>query len=289
MSESYKGTSTSQAGANYTEGSGAQPVTAEKRDGTTKTVQSDLSDAQAIAKLAVQSVDGGSDFASDLLVKHNQYGLSVKQWVWVHILACEKDQRAERQASLPRTQNVLDYMTTAAQNLKYPKVLLVAEDGSELKLSVAGQKAKMPGSVNLTDGGPFGENVWYGRINTDGRCDLRDDAPEAIVNLVHNLDADPVAVVGECGKKSGACCCCGKELTHDHSLAVGYGPTCAKNFGMPWGSQAAQAVTQEQEPDAPGVERTHEDDAEVTDTIKLSGEMTSIDLNDDADDEDVPF
>jgi len=252
MSDAFKGTNTTQAGADYVEGSGANPITAEKRDGTTKTVQSDMSDAQAIAKLAVQSVDGSSDFARDLLVKHNKYGLSVKQWVWVHILSCEKEQRAERQASLPRTQNIVDYMTRAAQNLKFPKVLMTAEDGTDLQLSVAGQKAKLPGSINLTDGGPFGDNAWYGRIHTDGRCDLRDDVPEAIVNLVHNLDTDPAAVVGECGKKSGACCCCGKELTHEHSVAVGYGPQCAKNFGMPWGSQAAPVVEPEPQDDDDG-------------------------------------
>lgn len=37
------------------------------------------------------------------------------------------------------------------------------------------------------------------------------------------------------GKVTGQCINCGRGLTDERSLQVGYGPTCAANNGWPWG------------------------------------------------------
>lgn len=39
------------------------------------------------------------------------------------------------------------------------------------------------------------------------------------------------------GKLYEVCCCCAQRLTHEQSIAVGYGPTCADNNGWPWGEE----------------------------------------------------
>ena len=265
MAEFFKGTDYNQVGEAFTEGDPARTLTADKRDGTTKEIESGLSDAQAIGKLAMQMIDGGSDFARDLVVKHNKYGLSPKQWVWVHILAVEQEARAARTADAPVFSQVLAFMQAAKANLKYPKVAFTTDDGQDVQLSVAGDRARAPGSVNITDGGPFGENEYFGKIGTNGVADLRDACPESVRQLIDDLNNDAVGVIADRGRRSGTCCCCGKTLTHDDSIAVGYGPTCASNFGLPYGNGngAAASADADAEPDAPGVERAHEDDEDV--------------------------
>jgi hypothetical protein len=46
------------------------------------------------------------------------------------------------------------------------------------------------------------------------------------------------------GRTYGFCCNCGRDLTEDTSLAVGYGPTCAENNGWyyPTGAEAARLL-----------------------------------------------
>ena len=289
MSDFFKGTEYNQVGESFTEGEAARTLSADKRDGTTKTIESNLSDAQAIGKLAMQLIDGGSDFARDLVVKHNQYGLSPKQWVWVHILAVEHEARAARTADAPVFSQVLAFMQAAKANLKYPKVAFTTDDDQAVQLSVAGDKARAPGSVNITDGGPWEENEYFGKINTNGVADLRDSCPDSVRQLIDDLNADAVGVIGERGRRSGSCCCCGKELTHEDSVAVGYGPTCASNFGLPYGNGAtAEAV--DAEPDAPGVERVHEDEVpNIADADSAEPGVASMEDESYANDEDVPF
>lgn len=53
------------------------------------------------------------------------------------------------------------------------------------------------------------------------------------------LVADPVGFVAQCGKDMCRCCYCGQPLEDARSKAVGYGETCAKRWGLPWGSEKA--------------------------------------------------
>lgn len=41
--------------------------------------------------------------------------------------------------------------------------------------------------------------------------------------------------------EGGECYICGSELDTEESLAAGYGPTCAKNRGLPWGAKVVPA------------------------------------------------
>jgi hypothetical protein len=40
------------------------------------------------------------------------------------------------------------------------------------------------------------------------------------------------------------CCFCNKLLSDERSAAVGYGHTCATNWGLPWGAKAARAANE---------------------------------------------
>jgi uncharacterized protein (TIGR02996 family) len=56
--------------------------------------------------------------------------------------------------------------------------------------------------------------------------------------FLDRMSADPVGFVAECGRDMGRCCYCNMPLEDERSKVVGYGPTCAKRWGLPWGDPA---------------------------------------------------
>jgi hypothetical protein len=124
---------------------------------------------------------------------------------------------------------------TAAQHLKHPKLKFQLDNGRMLKLYRAGARSKFPGLVNVTDGGAFGQNEWYGRIAADGTWTQAQTVPTEVVEAVKALAQGPAAYVGEKGRLAGACCFCGLRLTDARSTTVGYGSICAGHYGLPWG------------------------------------------------------
>jgi len=122
---------------------------------------------------------------------------------------------------------------------EWPKVRLAFHE-HPLHLSVAGDKARHPGCVNLTDGGSYGQNKWYGRITTDGifspaeaARNLEPENKRELWALLKRLrDDDAEQVFAEYGKRFGVCCVCGRELTNEQSVEDGIGPVCKqKAFG----------------------------------------------------------
>lgn len=180
-------------------------------------------------------------FAESLLASKT---LSVKQHYWIGVLA----ERATKPAAAPTTvavgdmTGVLELFATARTHLKFPKVKLSVNGGKPVVLSVAGPTAKAPGTINVTDGGKFGSNVWYGRINTNGTWDVSKATPPetatSLAALLTAFAADPARVASAYGKKFGSCCFCARELTDARSVEVGYGPICAGHYALPWGEAA---------------------------------------------------
>ena len=246
-----------------------------------------MSDAQALAALATQG-KSLSDFGRDLLTKHNERGLSEQQFVWVHILTNQKP-RGFIPDDAPSFVKIVAHMHTALAQLKSPKVRLEIDEANELQLNVAGDKAKFPRSINMTDGMPYGESTFYGRIHTDGRAELRDGS-EVIIDTLKAFDADPIDVAKATGKRTGRCCFCGKDLTTPESRSAGYGKTCANNFDMPWG-QVDDVIVNGDDKSMTDETNARADDiklsGETTDPIELSGRM--IQSDDEHDSDDVPF
>lgn len=133
---------------------------------------------------------------------------------------------------------VVALLTTAGKKLKWPKIRL-STGRRDVALSLAGERSQFPGSVSITDGKRFGVegSTWWGRITTDGRfvpsfaCGSDSDIEE----LLRDLAADPAGVIAYEGRMTGSCCLCERQLDDPRSTAAGYGPTCAKNWGLPWG------------------------------------------------------
>jgi hypothetical protein len=53
---------------------------------------------------------------------------------------------------------------------------------------VAGKSSKFPGTINVTDGKPFGQNVWYGRVDQAGPWTISPKlADEVVVDQLYDL------------------------------------------------------------------------------------------------------
>lgn len=69
--------------------------------------------------------------------------------------------------------------------------------------------------------------LWDGRLRNAGTN--RDE----VTKFLADFNADPMEAMKADGRRTGRCCCCGRELTDPDSIAAGIGPICeAKASGF---------------------------------------------------------
>lgn len=182
-----------------------------------------------------------SSFAGALSASLDRYGALTEKQLAAAISMREKSearqrekeaQRASEEKKTPSLDRLAEAFLTSGANLKFPKLRLRTEDGLKVVLSRCGDRSRTPGHINITDGRPFGENVFYGRIDPEGRAFLKDGLPDTVKALLESFDADPHAEIKVQGQRTGECCCCGRELTDASSIAAGIGPVCATKWGF---------------------------------------------------------
>ena len=194
------------------------------RSGKILTVETDGDDQKAAE--FILSNKNSSDFARDIARKADN--LSPKQRIWLHILA--EQIRNPNTTSSDNFINTLGMLTKAGNvGKRLPKIRLRV-DGFPVVIY-----KKKKGVAYVTDGGPFGNNRYYGSIHLDGSFRPSNSITENILNTLRALEANPAAVSSQHGIATGNCSFCGKDLTTAESRYVGYGPICAENFGLPWG------------------------------------------------------
>lgn len=123
-----------------------------------------------------------------------------------------------------------------ASGLRRPKIRLNIPHVGVVKFSVAGNTARVPGSINVVTGS--GEDqVWHGRITREGQFQpsFRVQPTRALLNGLRDFAANPAGTATAHGHLTGNCCFCARELTDSRSVTVGYGPICADHYGLPWG------------------------------------------------------
>jgi hypothetical protein len=192
---------------------------------------------------------GDQTFARDLLSSFNRKReLSDKQWLWVDKLT---QRAADPQAQAPKTESVGDFsgvvklFARAKQKLQFPKITLQVEH-QPIQLSLAGSRSKYEGQVQVTDGGAYGSNVWFGRVDaagnwTQGRAASEQDL-ETVSRFLRAFSQDPAGTAKKHGRLTGRCCFCNTALKDETSTAAGFGPVCAKNYGLQDEWKAATAV-----------------------------------------------
>lgn len=154
---------------------------------------------------------------------------------------------------------LLAMFNKAKEYMKFPKILLSLDSGNVvLRLSVAGPKARIPGSINVTSSLVNGDEGrdWFGRILQDGSYEpyraLGKDFVAQVTKRLQELASEPAKVAAAYGKLSGVCCFCNRALGEGkdrRSVAVGYGPDCAEHFGLPWGEKHSFVAEEVQRPE----------------------------------------
>lgn len=193
---------------------------------------------------AIRSAEACADLGRRLSTHGN---LTEAQWRYAEKLVAWAKPRA---AAAPQTsglasgvKRVFDLFTRAkSAGLRFPKIRLETADGQKVVLSQAGERSKYLGQVIVTDGGPFGANKFFGRIDAAGTLTNGSAMTDSVRALVDALAAKPEEVASIYGRRTGSCCFCGRGLEDGRSVAVGYGPICAEKFGLPWGEERVGAV-----------------------------------------------
>lgn len=190
-----------------------------------------------------------ADFARSLLLQavnaaNGHKGcqpLSTKQLYWVGKLTERATAAKPATATVGDFSAVIAMFAAASKDAKRnPKVRLQLPNGKPIVLSVAGPAARQPGTVNVTDGKPYGSSIWYGRVTPKGEWQKSTmsngaETDTAITALLTAFAANPLKVAKAYGETTHHCCFCGITLTDKRSKAAGYGPICADKFGLAWG------------------------------------------------------
>lgn len=185
-------------------------------------------------------------FAQRLIDWFQRKGLTDRQAYWVPELInrAKNPNAAKPTTDVGSVKGVVDLLERAAKHLKFPAVVVRA-NGRDIRLNIAGKKSKAPGSINVTSAtGGYGSREWYGRVSRDGQFEpsRKHDAgtQTAVAAALKAMANDPAKAAAEYGHLTGCCCFCGTTLGEGEdkrSVQIGYGPVCAKNFGLPWGKK----------------------------------------------------
>lgn len=178
------------------------------------------------------------EFACSLVSQFNRRKcLSPAQEPWIGKLLAI----AQGTALAPQTlavgnfAGVISLFRAASLKLKYPKIRIQV-DGTPIVLSLAGERSKAPGSINLAGEGGWNDRAWYGRVSPQGTFDpSRSITPEfsaQLIPVLQELSNDPFATVQKYGRLTGHCMFCGLTLTDARSKVTGCGETCASHWGL---------------------------------------------------------
>jgi hypothetical protein len=191
-----------------------------------------------IANLVIRD----QSFAQSLLGQLDRQGLSNSQLFWLNKLSEKATATPEPEREKTKVgdlKGIMGLFDKAQEHLKFPAIVLAvrADEGyNEYRLSVAGDRARVPGSINVTNTDKP-QSTWFGRILQTGEFEAspRDATPANLIPGLARFAADPARVASESGRLTGRCCFCNKGLTDERSTEVGYGPICAKHYDLPWG------------------------------------------------------
>lgn len=198
---------------------------------------------------------GGSILNTAKRQLKNQGSMSIKVAHWVAEMA-KRATSPEKAATVtaPKMDKLYGLLIGARDRsggkLKYPKLYLhIGPDLTKVQLVASGKYAGKLKLECTTREGRYG-NLWMGVIDQQGTWSLprgvKQEDQELYSNvgqLLVRLAKDPAKTAKEqaeasktnTGSVRGHCCFCGLELSDDRSVAVGYGPTCGKNFNLKWG------------------------------------------------------
>lgn len=169
---------------------------------------------------AVDNLPSDSEFARSLKRKYIEDGpeyMSDAQIFWVMKLALQQEKFHKCE-----TKEIFELLDKGPLTVKFKTL------GINLKI--------------YKDGGIVLNGGRIGRYTKEGVYCQQGIDPNVLENFIL---AFCKLGVKECmrriGKRTGICCYCARELTHDISIGQGYGPVCADKFGLPFPHEEYQA------------------------------------------------
>lgn len=187
------------------------------------------------------------EFARDIMSKPETPG----RLLWIGRLAERATRVPAQAAQVGDIAPIVAMIQLAKSKLRWPAILL-GDPRSPLRVTVAGDKAREPGSLTLTDGSADrdqdGRRAWFGRVTLAGEFQPSRDLPAVEAAAIHKLlvefAADPQTVARKFARRSGRCCFCNHALDDKDQVStiLGWGPVCARNWNLPHNKAAAAAV-----------------------------------------------
>lgn len=148
---------------------------------------------------------------------------------------------APAQVAVENIGKVVDFIYAAREHLRKPALLVWVRERS-LRLAIAPSGPNV-GCINVTSEDCID---WYGRIHKGGTFEanrrMGQETATAIATALTALANDPAQAAREYGHLTGRCCFCGDFLSTPESTALGYGPVCARKWGLAHGKRAAAAA-----------------------------------------------
>lgn len=131
------------------------------------------------------------------------------------------------------------FATAVSGKLKHPSIRLADDQDQRLNLSLAAETSKNPGYIYVK-----GNQGYLGKISPTGVFMPVSICPPTVKTQLLAFAADPETIAAKYGKLTGCCCFCNRKLDDDRSTEVGYGPVCAKKFGLNWGTHQVASGTE---------------------------------------------
>ena len=169
-------------------------------------------------------------FAASLWQQSHDRGLSPAQLAWAHKLATDLLQAESEAAddnSEPQFSRLFDTFKAAkARGLRRLTMRfsgVIVKPSKDLgSLWVLSATEKVEGDYGL-------QPKYLGKI-TPNRLDSR--LSDEVKAVLLEAASDPLTAAVRYGKETGACSCCGRDLTNPESIAAGIGPICREKYGL---------------------------------------------------------
>ena len=171
-------------------------------------------------------------------------GLSEKQAMWLRKMADRivNPKAATKPVEVGDISGLVALFAKARESgAQWPKLRAIMDDDTVLTLRLAGEKSKHVGQIMVTSGKQ--ENrLYYGRVDQAGAFHASQQPNEkqlaACVPVLKAVATDPAAQGTAYAQRTGHCAFCALpvgEGEDKRSIEAGYGPDCAKKWGLPWG------------------------------------------------------
>jgi hypothetical protein len=203
--------------------------------------ESCLSNIQALSDLLTEGkmLQRDTYHAQSLIEQFTDHlSLSPYQWQWVGDLVA----RYATSEPIYGSFNAILVMFRLAQShgLKRPRIRLLSSDPEPIYFELwfrPGEQQER--TIQIMRGGyaGHGQRQLAGWIHQDRILPYRQSIlTPGMRSTIQDLSLDPLGVSKAMASRLHACMYCGQRLTDDESKAKGYGPVCARNWELPWGS-----------------------------------------------------